>query len=454
MSTFTITQTPDDNNLYLYPDGSSSTQCISSGSLNHHMIDDTYNNADDDTTYVYTTNIGSQYDFYTITNHTDETGSINYVSVVSTAKSHTNGQSSSGTYELWIKDSTSGSSVSSQVDHAPLSTSYKKYYHNFTSSPTGASWDWNAIDNLIIGFECSSPTVTSANQTLTLRPTGDSDCNLSSVGATNNYECVDDTTVNDNNYVAETGPGGTTNYDLYTANDHTDEYGTINSITIYNRIYGTGGDPGGDAGHTYIKIGGTTASGDWVYPNGSYTNISKEYSSSITSASAWTWAEVDSLLIGTYLSRGASGGNSRTTQVYAVVDYTESANPEIRTTQCYAVVNYTPSTSTVTLNMPSNINVSHSRNVKRFTFPDGSYEIADCGRSGKTITLEGVQNSDSSTKMDDIKDMAHNGSIISITGLPDSYLNTDYLIRDFSWSESSGHGDTRVYSWSMVLEES
>ena len=159
--------------------------------------------------------------------------------------------------------------------------------------------------------------------------------------------------------------------------------------------------------------------------------------------------------IGTQLRTGQTGdiGQPRCTQVYAEVEYTGlNQNPEIRTTQLYAVVNYTPSASTVTLSTPEHLSISHSRDIGRHTFPSGDYEVDDYGRGGKTLRIRGREVSSASAKMQSVKDMCHYGNAVTIAGLPDTNLNTDYMIRSFNFEQLPGEID--IYRWTLILEES
>lgn len=133
--------------------------------------------------------------------------------------------------------------------------------------------------------------------------------------------------------------------------------------------------------------------------------------------------------------------------------YIENLNLDasFRTTQCYAKVNYTPAASTVTLTMPSSLQVGHSRQVSRHTFPSGNYQVDDYGRSGKTLTMSSVVTDSASDTMQSMKDICHNGAAVTIAGLPDSNLNTDYHVVDFNFSQEGG--ESGFYRWGLVLEE-
>ena len=133
------------------------------------------------------------------------------------------------------------------------------------------------------------------------------------------------------------------------------------------------------------------------------------------------------------------------------VYYTEDFTPQIRTTQSYARVNYIPSPTTVTLTMPDSLQVNHSRQVSRHTFNDGAYEVDDYGRGGKTLTISSVETSSTTETMQDLKDICHFGAAITVAGLPDTNLNTDYHIVDFGFQQQGGEVD--IYRWNLTLEE-
>jgi len=200
-----------------------------------------------------------------------------------------------------------------------------------------------------------------------------------------------------------------------------------------------------------IKLGSNAS---YIDSFGMWSDIWTTYSetfNSTPSSKSWTKKAVNDLSFRVYLDPVSTGFQPECTQIYGVVNYDAIINPQIRTTQCYAVVNYTPATSTVTLSTPETLGVSHARNVQRIVFPDGDYRVGDYGRSGKTITLTGQETSTASAKMNSLKTMCHYGKYVTIDGLPDSNLNTDYMITGFSFNQEPG--ELNRYHWSLDLEE-
>lgn len=444
----TISQTPDSQDLYIYPSGSVVTAFTNYGvAWNHNCVDDIWYSSNEDTDYVFTTSISTVSDWYSCTNHTTETGTINYVRVVGQAKSAGYAQKNTGTYRLLFGD---GTSETSSSNFAPLTTSYSNYYYTWTSRPSSGTITWGDIDNLRIGIICSSPTYILASTSTVFRPNaaGDwSDC--TKVGDTPNYACVDDITPdNGATYVKAINSRQT---DLYNMRNH-DESGTITGVTIYMVCA-----KGADAAYTAeaqpcFKISssatyyGTTRSLSIVW-----TSYSDTYTSNPSTSANWTWSDIDNMQIGVELYSTHASYDVGCTQLYIVVNYTLDANPEIRTTQNYAVVNYTPTTSTVTLTIPQTYELGHSRNINRHIFSDGDYRVDDYGRSNKTLTISGTEDTNAFTKMNTLKTMTHYGSSVSVTGLNDTNLNTDYMIVDFHYNQEEGVPS--VYYWSLTLEE-
>ena len=133
---------------YLYPDGDKSTGFTSKGGGDHYIeVDDSYDEPDDDGTYVYRApTMGSQ-DCYTSENHSEGSGTINsltiYVRAKKTDSKAANAQTVIGIDE--VGDTKSDS-------HA-VTTSYADYSDEYNQNPwTSSAWTWSEIDNLYIGL--------------------------------------------------------------------------------------------------------------------------------------------------------------------------------------------------------------------------------------------------------------------------------------------------------------
>ena len=292
---FTISQTPSSINLYLYPDGSTSTQLISSGTANYEMVNENWDSPDDGD-YVYTTNTSSQKDWYSLPDHTTETGTINYVRVIARAKSNSYTQSSNGEYVLWTGD---GSNTDEGVNQAPLTTSYNKYYETFITAPDGGSWTWADIDNLLLCVECSSPTIVGSSAEFIVRPTGDSSIEFTKSTHDYNYECVDETEANGStDYVYSTADKDANDYDDYTCTNHTAESGTITKVGVYVNLARTGAVGNGYFNYG-ISLGGSRyLSSEYITASDTWINKSKSWSSSPTDdITPFTWIDIDNMLL-------------------------------------------------------------------------------------------------------------------------------------------------------------
>lgn len=443
MATFSISQTPDDIDLYLYPSGDViSGQTPHGETHNYECIDEPWYSSDADTSYVSTASISAVSDWYSLPDHTDETGRINYVRVVAQARSSQYNQSIDGIYRVLIGD---GSSTASSQNNAPLTTGYRNYTGVWTTRPSGGDWTWTDIDNLQIGVLCSSPVIGTTTHLSVFRPDGNGD----STTLTGDYTDVDEEEPDDGDYLQQNGAQGSRQLELCTIPEHTTQTGSITQITVYTRDYGA---VGVDMGSQAVKTGGTVYYSAEFYLGTTWGYHSKTWTTNPDTSSPWTWDDIDSLQIGVRLYRGGPSVYPRTSQLYLTVQHEESdLRPMIRTTQCYAAVNYTPSTTTINLELPDGLTANHARTIRRTTFPDGLSSVDDYGRSNKSLTLTGLSITDAESNMATLRQMMHYGKHITIDGLPDASLNQDYMITGFTCSQQPGM--TGRYRWTLDLEE-
>ena len=151
---------------------------------------------------------------------------------------------------------------------------------------------------------------------LTIRPNGvGSNSDLQDVNCSPNWQCVDEVTPDeDATHVAGNGVSFLT--DTYTADDHTSETGTIDSVKISMRV---AGDSSGKKARTSIITHGSQYDGTDIVLStvGSYTNYSTTYTVNPFTGSAWSWNEIDDLEIGVSIRK-----EGLCTQVWADVYYT------------------------------------------------------------------------------------------------------------------------------------
>ena len=457
--TITLTQdTPDFYaDLYLYPDGdiSSCTQLTAVGdNPNYLCVDEDREIPDDDETYVSWNTSPLGLDLYNLPNSSN-LGTIQYIQVYTRTKSHLIPQHVDSVFKVVC----SPDSVCTHVyksDNQGLVTSYKKYYKVWTENPfTSAAWTWGNINTLAIGEECSSQTIYQTMY-LTLRPNAAGAFNQhfhkdGRVGNVNNYEEVDEISRDDDgSYIAATAVASPD--DQYNVPNHTTETGTIKKVTVFAwcRKYLAGGVQK----EISIYVGGNFYRGGWTWTANTYTLYSHTWANNPATGIAWTWNDIDNLQIGLHSNQGIY-----CTQIYAVVEYEESTNPEIRTTQCYVKVNYLSTEKVCNLNSPSEVGTNHARNIKMMNMWNGDRVVYSLNRSGKSLVLQGVEYASSSAletvvkdRIECMKEMGKNGDDTILSGFSFCAFNGTYKIRSFGWDIIQEK--PIVYKWFLELEDS
>jgi len=104
----------------------------------------------------------------------------------------------------------------------------------------------------------------------------------------------------------------------------------------------------------------------------------------------------------------------------------------------------------VTLEYPTSIVNTISKNVENIVFNDNTDAQLDCGKNEYGITLNGVETSNADANMQTINNIMDAQETVTITNLPDSNLNKEYRMRDFSFKRESG--EINRYSYSLTLE--
>jgi hypothetical protein len=114
-------------------------------------------------------------------------------------------------------------------------------------------------------------------------------------------------------------------------------------------------------------------------------------------------------------------------------------------------VNYTPDASTCSLSRPEEISTNHSRNIKMLNFWNGTREVYDVNRSGKSMVLTGGEvYAGSCDTILCIRNMGRDGNIVTISELALTYFNGDYRITSFGWRKISEKPER--YKWILELE--
>jgi hypothetical protein len=447
-ATFTITQTPTSKNLWLYPNGDYHSGCTAVGAANNYQcVDDPYDIPDEDATYTWCNRTSTITDMYTLQNHTTETGTINYVRVYSRAKSYLYAQAATGLYRIlaWHSGTTARSS------DFDLTTDYNNFSLILTTTPSGAAWNWTAVDNLRIGWDATSPGIPLIPSSLTIRPNGaGANTNLTPVPVVANYLNVDETSQDGfSTYVYHMGTTRTT--DLYAMQNHTIESGTITGINIFAYIRGY------YILNPYANLSirtttGPTCEGTRFWVNFyDWTNYSYNWTSNPTTSVAWSWAEVDNLQCGVTLWGSDPATWSICTQLYAVVNYLANIYPQIHTTQMYARVNYSPSSGSCFLNVPRRYGISNSRKICIVQPERGNRVVYDLCRESKVLNMEGVETSTTTSRLLCVRNMKDNGEYVTISGMGDDKVDTTWLITDFVYDrDETSRG---VWHWNLTAEK-
>jgi len=464
MGTFTISQVQPGQEVYLYPseDGCVTDMQTSSGPTHYLLVDELKGAPDEDATYVYSDATSIVTDLYATAESvvSSLSGTINYIQVYARAKSHLYPQDVSGIYKILIlmnpSECTDGNMYKSG-DFDLTAGSYSNFNYVWSTNPsTSTAWQWADIENLEIGIQCSSPTLTNYLVSSTFRPNAVGDKTQLTAWSNDdgwaaiNWETVDDINPDGNkSCVLRSKPydGGSLATDLYNIPNHTTESGTIQKIAVFyvtNCQSGTDGEAGAS-----IKIGGTEYHETVHDVSYEWTTYSYEWTTNPNTSVAWTWSDIDTLQIGVRLVN--LEGWIQCTQVYMVVYYYADYNPEIRTTQCYAKINY-DSEVTCTLNKPQEVSVDHNRNVKMLNFWSGNRAVYDTGRNKKTMVITGMQyGTNSCTEMKCIEGIAKFGGEITTNGLGGVFDDT-FRIISFGWKKIT---DTPLtFEWILELEYS
>ena len=131
----------------------------------------------------------------------------------------------------------------------------------------------------------------------------------------------------------------------------------------------------------------------------------------------------------------------------------------------------------VTLDIVDRVDFSTTSNIQTFIFGNGDEELIDAGKSVDQITINGVNyltdivdqgatfpltfpirflpkytRSSPAIKSQLLNQMMDDMEVVTLSGMENSNLNTDYLITDFSFEQGAGEGWVPLYRFSITLE--
>ena len=446
MATFNLAQVQPSKNLYIYPNGDLGS-CVSltafGDASNYLCVDEDRLSPDEDATYVWWNGIVAALDLYEAQDHTTETGTINYVQVYARAKSHEIAPHEDAIYKI-VCSPTSTCSIVFKSSNIDLITSYMTYNKTWEVNPDDtAAWEWADIDALCIGVECSSPSIAVEYTTTLLSNALGSAEEFSTAGmAGANWDFVNEyggylwATRYNNAYEEET-------YEL----QNTAATGTITNVAVFAIMYGTSGAKG----KIMINSNGTKEYGtEFLLPIADGTWTSAEFATDPDTGVAWTWAGINALQAGCAMNP-STYRDAKFRYLRATVYYSKYTSPEIRTTQSYAKVNYSTDES-CDLMRPEHISTDHARNIKMLNFWDGSREVYDVNRSGKSMVLTGREcYAGACSRLLCVRNMGIVGEVVTISGLGFAEFNGDFRIREFGWKKLSSK--PLHYEWVLSLED-
>jgi len=165
--------------------------------------------------------------------------------------------------------------------------------------------------------------------TLILRPNAASfTAQTRSAGYNNNYEAIDEATLDETDYCWVDGGGSSlTNEDIYGFPDHSSETGTINSVTVkaYCKKVIEGTDANNVTFRPAVQISSTRYYGSYNNLTASTALYSNSWATNPATSSAWSWTNIDNLLAGDELtSHYTNKDNSVSSycyQLWVEVDY-------------------------------------------------------------------------------------------------------------------------------------
>lgn len=106
--------------------------------------------------------------------------------------------------------------------------------------------------------------------------------------------------------------------------------------------------------------------------------------------------------------------------------------------------------SKIYMEMPNSMIESTTKNIQNLVFNDGVDVQLDRGKTGDSLTLSGTETSSATSNMNMLNSFMDNQYIVTVSGLPDNNLNTDYRISNLDFNQESGYID--IYNYNITLE--
>ena len=108
------------------------------------------------------------------------------------------------------------------------------------------------------------------------------------------------------------------------------------------------------------------------------------------------------------------------------------------------------STTTAVILRDERIDFGTTREIANFIFGDGTDIQTDMGKNSDYITVSGSEATYCYSKMYELNRIMNLMEDVTLSGMADSTLNTDFLISDLNYTHEGGQ--LNRYNWSNTLE--
>lgn len=174
---------------------------------------------------------------------------------------------------------------------------------------------------------------------------------------------------------------------------------------------------------------------DAVYETAAYSPYF-DITTDTNAPSTWNWDDVEALDCDVEVDEVVAGNTL------------SCSNVQIKVTYDTEYIELNDGTTYIYLDMPTAMMESTTKTVQNIVFNDGNDVQVDRGKTGDALTLSGTETSSVTATMQDLNTIID--EIVTVSGLPDSNLNTDYRISNFDFNQEAGMPD--IYSYNITLE--
>lgn len=154
------------------------------------------------------------------------------------------------------------------------------------------------------------------------------------------------------------------------------------------------------------------------------------------SPDVWSWADVVALDCDVEVDEVVAGNTLSCSDV------------QIRVTYDTSIIRLNYNTSNIYLTMPSSLVESTVNDIENIVFNSGNDVQLNHGKTSDSLTLAGLETSSATANMDTLNGFMDSQYIVTLSGLPDTYLNTEYRISSLDFS--TGFKDR--YNYNITLE--